>query len=243
MYAYDTDNPRAMQQTVPLADIDAVFAYDDTFADSWASEAPVLFPGKIVRTITRTAGTADIADCEPGCMTVEETIVWARDRPGSCVYSDRSQLPALAVPLSGTPVFWLLAIPGWPDALPGIPGCIGVQNVWARTYDRSYVAPGWLQVQVPPKGPDMPPSGATASAPCVTAKLTASGNGYYMVGADGAVYTYGDAIFHGSLFGVKLSGPIVGIDVRPDNTGYILFGADYGVYTFGSCTYHGHPTW
>ena len=81
---------------------------------------------------------------------------------------------------------------------------------------------------------------------CVGGRLTESGNGYYLVGADGGVFAYGDAVFHGSIPALglpPLAHPIVGFDIMPGDKGYQLYGGDYGVYAFGDAPYLGHPTY
>jgi len=66
---------------------------------------------------------------------------------------------------------------------------------------------------------------------------TATGAGYYVVGADGSVYPFGDAQDFG---GVPRSGgsgspsTIVGIGVRPQGDGYWLVAADGTVTGFGA---------
>jgi hypothetical protein len=40
---------------------------------------------------------------------------------------------------------------------------------------------------------------------------TPDGGGYWLVGSDGSVYSYGDAAFFGSLVGLSLAAPIVGV--------------------------------
>lgn len=68
---------------------------------------------------------------------------------------------------------------------------------------------------------------------------TPSGQGYYIVGSDGGVFTFGDAKFHGSLGATKLTAPIVDIAVRPQDDGYWLVGSDGGVFTFGAAPFQG----
>jgi NlpC/P60 family len=62
---------------------------------------------------------------------------------------------------------------------------------------------------------------------------TADGNGYWLAGADGGVFSYGDAKFFGSMAGRPLNKPIVGIVSTADGNGYWLIGADGGVFAFG----------
>jgi hypothetical protein len=68
---------------------------------------------------------------------------------------------------------------------------------------------------------------------------TKSGRGYYVVSADGGVFCYGDAKFHGSMGGAHLNKPIVGMAVRPQDDGYLLVASDGGVFAFGKAPFHG----
>lgn len=77
------------------------------------------------------------------------------------------------------------------------------------------------------------------SAPIAGVKMTPSGNGYWQYGADGGVFTFGDAKFHGSLGSQRLTGPITGFDCTPDGNGYLMTGADGGVFAFGTAKFQG----
>jgi hypothetical protein len=65
------------------------------------------------------------------------------------------------------------------------------------------------------------------------------GNGYWMVGRDGGVFSFGSARFAGSMGGKKLSQPVVDMSADPDGTGYRLLGKDGGVFAFGA-SYNGN---
>jgi lipoprotein-anchoring transpeptidase ErfK/SrfK len=65
------------------------------------------------------------------------------------------------------------------------------------------------------------------------------GDGYWLVAADGGIFTYGDADFHGSMGGRALNQPIVGMAAHPDGDGYWLVAADGGIFTFGDADFHG----
>jgi hypothetical protein len=54
------------------------------------------------------------------------------------------------------------------------------------------------------------------------------------VAANGAVFAYGDAVFHGSMSGQSLRAPIVGIAATPNAPGYDLVAADGGIFSFGT---------
>jgi hypothetical protein len=63
--------------------------------------------------------------------------------------------------------------------------------------------------------------------------------GYWLVGADGGVFAFGDLGFFGSAAPIHLNAPIVGIAATYDNMGYYLVAADGGVFCFGDAHYEG----
>lgn len=63
---------------------------------------------------------------------------------------------------------------------------------------------------------------------------TPDGKGYYMIGSDGGVFTFGNAKFHGSTGDQVLNKPVVGIVPDPDGVGYWLVSSDGGIFTFKS---------
>jgi hypothetical protein len=79
---------------------------------------------------------------------------------------------------------------------------------------------------------------------------TTSGEGYWTVTRDGAVYAFGDAQFAGGAFDLDPDDPgrqpmapgatIVGI-AGCGNDGYWLLGSDGGVFAFGSAQFYGRP--
>ena len=63
--------------------------------------------------------------------------------------------------------------------------------------------------------------------------------GYWLVSADGAVFSFGTAKFYGSVGGVKLAKPIVGMAASSDGKGYRLVSSDGGVFVFGDARFAG----
>jgi len=87
-------------------------------------------------------------------------------------------------------------------------------------------------------GPSVSSAEVVVRHPLVAMAATSSGNGYWLVGADGGVFAFGDAPFHGSMGGKSLQAPAVAIGSHSD-TGYWLLGLDGGVFAFGSSDYLG----
>ena len=83
------------------------------------------------------------------------------------------------------------------------------------------------------------PPPAHLNAPIVGMAPTPDGNGYWMVGADGGIFTFGDAGFYGSEGGLHLNKPIVGMAPTPDGKGYWLVASDGGIFTFGDAGFYG----
>ncbi len=82
-------------------------------------------------------------------------------------------------------------------------------------------------------------AGVQLSAPVVGMASTPDGNGYWLVGADGGVFSFGDATPYGSMGGHALSAPVVGMASTPDGKGYWLVASDGGVFAFGDAHFMG----
>ncbi len=64
-------------------------------------------------------------------------------------------------------------------------------------------------------------------------------HGYWLVGSDGGIFSFGSAQFHGSTGGMILQRPVVGISPTANNAGYWLVGSDGGTFAFGNAGYYG----
>jgi hypothetical protein len=80
-----------------------------------------------------------------------------------------------------------------------------------------------------------PPPPPKMTGPSAAVATTPTGRGYILVGADGGVFTFGDAMFFGSLpgLGVTPNQSIVAAAITPSGGGYWLVAADGGVFAFG----------
>jgi hypothetical protein len=99
--------------------------------------------------------------------------------------------------------------------------------------------PGNVTVTFSPATAAAASAKAPLSHPVVGIVATPDSGGYWLVAADGGVFTYGDAPFDGSLGGTHLNSPIVGMASTSDGQGYWLVAADGGVFTFGDAVFYG----
>lgn len=98
----------------------------------------------------------------------------------------------------------------------------GVYNYGSRYYGSAG--------QVNPQKPAGPGNSFVPSHPIVGVAATKTGNGYWLVGSDGGIFSFGDAKYHGSSpANPKWVTPVVGI-VRDDRyeNGYIIVADDGG---------------
>lgn len=185
--------------------------------------------------------------------------------PTCGVYMDRN----FSAQLSEVAPLWL-AFPGWSESDPvgsrvviiqtgtttvaGITGNVDVDQVLDQNKievsmitDTSGSDP--TDFVNPPDSTDAPIEGTspttTLNAPVVACRATTSGQGYWLVGADGGVFCFGDAKDYGNIPGLIEQKKIAGLN-RPvcdimayDNNGYALVCEDGGVFSFGSFQFKG----
>jgi hypothetical protein len=63
--------------------------------------------------------------------------------------------------------------------------------------------------------------------------------GYWLVGSDGGIFSFGSAGFYGSMGGTRLQRPVVGITPTASRHGYWLVASDGGIFSFGDSTFYG----
>jgi len=64
-------------------------------------------------------------------------------------------------------------------------------------------------------------------------------HGYWLVGSDGGIFTFGSASFYGSTGSLTLQRPVVGITPTEDRAGYWLVASDGGTFAFGDAGFYG----
>lgn len=144
---------------------------------------------------------------------------------------------------------------GWPLTLaeaPGEPG-FGWHGMGGVAWGNHPSCPGTLRAPqratiltlatnalTPPPPPVYP--GGKMLTDCVGMAVHPSGQAYWEVQADGAVFTHpttGPAKYFGGANGTPLNQPIVSMASTPTGNGYYLAAADGGVFAFGDAVYHG----
>jgi hypothetical protein len=79
--------------------------------------------------------------------------------------------------------------------------------------------------------------GVALNQPVVGMAATSTGKGYWLAAADGGIFAFGDASYHGSMGDQVLNRPIVGIARTFDGLGYWLVASDGGIFTFGDAAF------
>jgi N-acetylmuramoyl-L-alanine amidase len=80
---------------------------------------------------------------------------------------------------------------------------------------------------------------ADPNAPIVGMAATDDDGGYWLVGSDGGIFSYGDANFAGSAGALHLNAPVVGMAAAPDGRGYWLAARDGGIFNYGDAGFFG----
>ena len=116
------------------------------------------------------------------------------------------------------------AFAGWNSAADGSGTAYADGAADAFTANQTLFAQWALNATNPTTTPISPPAAA---------------RGYYLVGSDGGVFTFGGAEFYGSTGSLKLQRPIVGITSTVNDGGYWLVASDGGIFSFGDAGYYG----
>ena len=81
--------------------------------------------------------------------------------------------------------------------------------------------------------------GVAGVAAGVAAGPAPAASGYWLVGSDGGLFSYGSARFLGSTGAITLNRPIVGMAPTPSGAGYWLVASDGGIFSFGDAAFFG----
>ena len=84
-----------------------------------------------------------------------------------------------------------------------------------------------------------PTAGPFAVTVATTSGTQNTTHGYWLVGSDGGIFSFGSAGFHGSTGNLTLQRPVVGITPTRDRAGYWLVASDGGIFAFGDSGFYG----
>jgi hypothetical protein len=127
----------------------------------------------------------------------------------------------------------VMALAGWQGSTIGYLSC-GIRPMYLA--DLSFQPNGG--------GPDTPalapavPAAAPAASPACPNPHTPD-PGYWQVGSDGGIFSFGGAQFYGSTGSMHLNEPVVAMAATPDGNGYWLVASDGGVFAYGDAQFYG----
>ncbi len=99
--------------------------------------------------------------------------------------------------------------------------------------------PGAGTVDILVSSVDISSSSVAADHFVYSSGAPALSHGYWLVGGDGGIFSFGSAGYHGSTGGLVLQRPVVGITPTADHNGYWLVATDGGVFAFGDAGFYG----
>jgi hypothetical protein len=108
-----------------------------------------------------------------------------------------------------------------------------------RIPDSGYLGPVDKPGSTPP--PTTPSGGGPAPVPTTTTTIpfrpivttpVESNQGFWLLGRDGGIFSFGTAGFYGSIGNIPLNRQIVSMAAKPDGTGYWFVGSDGGIYAY-----------
>jgi hypothetical protein len=82
-------------------------------------------------------------------------------------------------------------------------------------------------------------SGSWSDVPLSRSFCNSPGAGYWLTAADGGIFAFCEARFHGSTGSIKLAQPIVGMTPTLSGNGYWLVARDGGLFAFGDAGFFG----
>jgi hypothetical protein len=100
-------------------------------------------------------------------------------------------------------------------------------------------APTPTPTPTPTPAPTPTPTPTPTPPPVVTSPSSTVSHGYWLVGSDGGIFTFGNAQFYGSTGSLHLQRPVVSITPTSNDGGYWLVASDGGIFSFGDAGFYG----
>ncbi len=135
--------------------------------------------------------------------------------------------------LPGSPGQTVMTFAAWQGSTIGYLSC-GYRPMYLA--DLSFQANGG-GAPTPTLSPNNPTAAPASSPACPQPPGPAPG--YWQVGSDGGIFSFGAAQFYGSTGSMRLNKPVVGMAATPDGNGYWLVASDGGVFAYGDAQFYG----
>ncbi len=134
----------------------------------------------------------------------------------------------------------------WIEELPTVVGAAQptLANFGSATFTQmaattSSGSPGLTPVNMIDESGNVIASAGAVANNSFTDTFVPSPHGYWLVGSDGGIFTFGEAQFYGSTGSLHLQRPVVGIVPTADRGGYWLDASDGGVFSYGDTQFYG----
>jgi ribosomal protein L24E len=110
----------------------------------------------------------------------------------------------------------------------------GDGNYWGPVAPGSTTPPPTTPTTVRPGGGPAPIPTTTTTIPFrpIVTTPVESNQGFWLLGRDGGIFSFGTAGFYGSIGNVPLQKQIVSMAAKPDSTGYWFVGSDGSIYAY-----------
>ncbi len=138
----------------------------------------------------------------------------------------------------GTATGCLIALDSTLNATSAGTCIVVVTKAGDATYNAASSSPTTVTFSAPPP-PAPTPTPTPTPPPVVTSPTTTPNHGYWLVGSDGGIFTFGSAQFYGSTGNLHLQRPVVGITPTEGDLGYWLVASDGGIFSFGNAGFYG----
>jgi Glycosyl hydrolases family 43 len=128
---------------------------------------------------------------------------------------------------------YVMAFAGWQGTTIGYLAC-GIRPMYLA--DLTF-QPNGGNPATPTLAPAVPAASPAANPACPLPPQPDPG--YWQVGSDGGIFSFGGAQFYGSTGSMHLNKPIVGMAAGPGGNGYWLVASDGGVFAYGDAQFYG----
>ena len=236
----------------PIVDFGSVasIGLSGTSTTLTATIPPSVSPGTVNVTVTTTAGTSAVSAADQYAYTGSGTSAAPAITSGTTTTFSSGTAGVFDITTTGTPGISSLSDSAFagctPSALPASVHLVYDGGTTATLEGTPHPGDGgtYTVCLAAANGVGSPATQAftlVVDAPAASppASPPAASHGYWLVGSDGGIFTFGSAQFHGSTGSLRLQRPVVGVTPTADRGGYWLVASDGGIFAFGDAGFHG----